>query len=263
MASDADSLDWPALREEAISLIRAAEEGDVLLRLVGSVGIRLHLPAIEEMLDGLRPPPKDLDFVCRRADRSALRTLLQEHGYENDRNMMVAMEGRRYLFSHGETGLKLDIFVDRLDFCHRIELSGRLGVHPLTIPSEELLLHKLQIVDLTAGDYIDLGVLLANLVPDGKAAESSFSTARLLAPLANDWGFWRTVTGNLDSVRKHAEAGGYAMLGAEAACLVAGRAAGLRDAAEILTKGLRWRVRAKLGERMPWWQDVDDREGTY
>tara|TARA_B100000614_G_scaffold233264_1_gene228424 strand:- start:249 stop:359 length:111 start_codon:yes stop_codon:yes gene_type:complete len=34
-------------------------------------------------------------------------------------------------------------------------------------------------------------------------------------------------------------------------------------AAETAPKSMSWKLRAKVGERMQWWQDVDDREGTY
>jgi len=35
--------------------------------------------------------------------------------------------------------------------------------------------------------------------------------------------------------------------------------AAIRDA----PKSVRWRTRARVGERMQWWQDVDDREAVY
>jgi len=255
--------DWPVLRTEAAALVAAADAQDLRLRLIGSVGIRLFDERTEELMDALRPPPKDLDFVCRKRDRYGVRQRLETRGYENDRNMMVAMEGQRYLFVAPETGLKLDIFVDRLDFCHRIDIGRRLDVHPMTIPIEELFLHKLQIVHLTDGDRIDIGVLFAAVSPLDDDDPARFSTEIFLAPLTRDWGFWRTVTGNLDGIAEFARQGGYADFGDDVPETIAERAQTLRDAADAAPKSARWKLRAKVGERMRWWQDVDDREGTY
>tara|TARA_B100000614_G_scaffold233264_1_gene228425 strand:- start:359 stop:1039 length:681 start_codon:yes stop_codon:yes gene_type:complete len=174
--------DWQGARDEALALVAAATERGLLLRLVGSAGIRLHLPEMERLMDGVRPPPKDLDFVCRKQDRNALRAMFEERGYENDRDMMVAMEGHRYLFAHGGTGMKIDVFVGRLDFCHRIELGERLARHPVSIPIEELVLHKLQIVRLTDNDCLDLGVMLATMAPTEEGGPHILSTQELLAP---------------------------------------------------------------------------------
>ncbi|MFZ0485635.1 MAG: hypothetical protein WAL83_01435 [Arenicellales bacterium] len=263
MPASTEAPDWPTVREEALGLVIAAAEQQLMLRLVGSVGIRLHAPHLEHLMERLRPAPKDLDFVCRKQDRSALRTLLEARGYENDRNMLVAMEGQRYLFIHRETGLKLDIFVDQLDFCHRIDLRGCLHRHPVTIPVEQLILHKLQIVELTEGDLIDLGIMLSSFAPGKEGDTGAYSLDRLLAPLAETWGFWRTATGNLDLVRDLAERGSYPVLDEDAQARIAARANALLEAAHAVPKRVPWKLRARLGERMQWWQDVDDREGTY
>jgi hypothetical protein len=264
MSNSSDTGNWPEVRQEALDLVEAATARGLVLRLVGSVGIRLHHPAMERLMDVLRPVPKDLDFVCRKQDRTALKGMLEERGYDNDRNMMVAMEGLRYLFSHPETGLKIDIFVDRLDFCHRVEFSDDLETHPVSIPMEQLLLHKLQIVDLTEGDLLDIGIMLATVPSDEEGGDYTYSTGKLMRPLAEDWGFWRTVVGNLERVRERAASGGYRMIGDEAAqARIADRASALMDAAHDVSKTLKWKMRSKVGERMQWWQEVDDREGTY
>jgi hypothetical protein len=242
LPASTEAPDWLTVREEALGLVIAAAEQQLMLRLVGSVGIRLHAPHLEHLMERLRPAPKDLDFVCRKQDRSALRTLLEARGYENDRNMLVAMEGQRYLFIHRETGLKLDIFVDQLDFCHRIDLRGCLHRHPVTIPVEQLILHKLQIVELTEGDLIDLGIMLSSFAPGKEGDTGAYS---------------------LDLVRDLAERGSYPVLDEHAQARIAARANALLEAAHAVPKRVPWKLRARLGERMQWWQDVDDREGTY
>lgn len=257
---------WPALRAEAVSLIEAARQRGALLRLCGSAAVRLHCAEAEHLLSQFPRAPKDLDFVCLAAHRKPLRVLFDEHGYEVDRDMLVAMEGQRYGYRHRDSGLKLDVFVDRLEFCHTIDLRDRLGRREVTIAVEDLLLHKLQIVELTAGDLMDLGVLLYLHKLTGEAepeASGEIAVETITSPLREEWGFWRTATGNLRKLSAHAAAGGYAEIGETAGERIARRAERLREAVERAPKSLRWKLRAQLGERVQWWQDVDEREGTY
>ncbi|MGH2814155.1 MAG: hypothetical protein ACRDLC_03255, partial [Actinomycetota bacterium] len=161
MSGQAPRPGWAAVHEAAVALVDEAGARGQVLRLVGSTGIRLHCPPAAAALDRLGRPAKDIDVVCRHEDRKGLRRLLEERGWEVDRDLLVAMEGRRFSFRHPPSGLELDVFVDRLEFCHTIELRDRLDARELTVPVEDLLLQKLQIVRQTVTDRMDAAALLA------------------------------------------------------------------------------------------------------
>ena len=57
--------------------------------------------------------------------------------------------------------------------------------------------------------------------------------------------------------------GGEVSLPTERARRVQERAALLLDAIAASRKTLGWRMRARVGERMQWWEDVSEREDTY
>ena len=137
---------WEELQTEAVAIVAAAADRGVTLRVVGSAGIRLHCAAPGPLMDRLGRPAKDIDFVVPQRHRKGMRRLLEDRGYVIDRDLLIAMEGTRYSFAHREHGTEIDVFVERLNFCHTIELAGRLSAHPVTIPIEELLLQKMQIV---------------------------------------------------------------------------------------------------------------------
>jgi hypothetical protein len=170
-------------------------------------------------MDRLGRPAKDIDFVVPQRHRKGMRRLLEDRGYVIDRDLLIAMEGTRYSFAHREHGTEIDVFVERLNFCHTIELAGRLAAHPVTIPIEELLLQKVQIVEMTTTDLIDAGVLLAThdvAAPGGDsatavqppaydrdtAAGEAVDAAHIARLLARDWGFHHTATRNLERVRQ-------------------------------------------------------------
>jgi hypothetical protein len=257
MAGEAPRPGWAAVHSEAVALVGAATARGQVLRLVGSTGIRLHCPPAAAALDRLGRPAKDIDVVCRHEDRKGLRRLLTERGWEVDRDLLVAMEGRRYAFHHPASGLELDVFVDRLEFCHTIELRDRLGARELTVPVEDLLLQKLQIVRQTVTDRMDVAALLAtHPVGAGSAPGEAIDPAYVAGLLARDWGFHHTATANLATLRDGPAGNG-------AAETVRGRVDALLAAIEAAPKSVRWRARARVGERMQWWQDVDEREAVY
>jgi hypothetical protein len=248
---------WEAVQREAVELVAEAGARGMVLRLVGSTGIRLHCAPAAEALDRLGRPAKDIDVVCRREDRTGLRRLLEERGWQVDRDLLVAMEGRRYAFRHPSGGLDLDVFVDRMEFCHTIELRDRLGRREVTVPVEDLLLQKLQIVRPTVTDAMDAGALLATHPVGAVSGGEDIDPGYVAGLLARDWGFHRTATANLQALRSSAEGGN------GSGRLVGDRAGALLAAIDAAPKSVRWRARARLGERLQWWQDVDDREAVY
>src|SRR5262245_18195683 len=128
---------WSQLRAEALALVEGAGERGAVLQLVGSAAARLHCARAESLMAQFPRAPKDPDFVCRARDRNSLRALFTERGYETDRDMLVAMEGKPYGFSNPQAGFKIDLFVDRLEFCHTIDLRDRLEREGTTIGLED------------------------------------------------------------------------------------------------------------------------------
>ena len=249
------------LNVEASRLISDGEEAGIVLRALGSVGVGLHCPpSLAEMTSRDRRP-KDIDLVGRKQDRRGLRAFFDSRGYEADRNMLVAMEGSRYLFRSASRNIDVDVWVDVLDLCHRIDVSGRMGEGP-SLAIEDLLLSKLQIVELTENDIQDLSCLLS--IHDlggphlGKAADDpeTVDVAYLISILGDDWGFWRTVTDNLRRLVSHVHSEGPAGNSRRWAEL-------LLSELEQCPKTIRWRLRARVGERVKWWQDVDIPRDTY
>jgi hypothetical protein len=257
MAGEAPRPGWAAVHSQAVALVAEAATRGQVLRLVGSTGIRLHCPPAAAALDRLGRPAKDIDLVCRHEDRRGLRRLLEDRGWQVDRDLLVAMEGRRYAFHHPGSGLELDVFVDRMEFCHTIELRDRLAGRELTVPVEDLLLQKLQIVRQTVTDRMDAAALLATH-PVGEAGDpgEAIDPAYVAGLLARDWGFHHTATANLAALRDNPAGNGSAET-------VRGRVDALLGAIDAAPKSVRWRARARVGERMQWWQDVDEREAVY
>jgi len=189
---------------------------------------------------------KDLDFATAKKSSGDLQKLLRDMGYEPHLGFN-AMNGReRLLFYDDPNQRQVDVFVSSFRMCHEIPLEQRLGVDSDTVPLAELLLTKLQIIELNEKDVRDaVALLLEHDVTDDDAGVNAEHVASLCA---DDWGLWRTITHNLEGVRQHLSS--YAVDHE----VVSGSLARLQERIEAAPKSRGWRLRAKVGERKRWYE---------
>jgi hypothetical protein len=224
-------------------VIAAAERDDVMLRLLGGVAVRLRSTALPGALER---EYRDLDFVTTRKASGKTQTLLRELGYAPHMAFNTMNSKERLLFFDDDHGRQVDVFVGSFRMCHQIPFEQRIGVNSGTVPLAELLLTKLQIVELNEKDVRDAVALLhEHEVTDDDAGLNGARAAELCA---EDWGLWRTITRNLESVGRHLDA---YEVDRE---LVGARLRELQDRIETAEKSRGWRLRAKVGERKRWYE---------
>ena len=158
-----------------------------------------------------------------------------------------AMNGKeRLLFYDNPNERQVDVFVSSFRMCHEIPLEKRLHVDEDTVPLAELLLTKLQIVELNEKDVRDTVALL--LEHDVTEDDAGVNAAHVAALCADDWGLWRTISHNLETLRDRL--GAYDV-DREA---VANRVSAILERIEAAPKSRSWRMRAKIGERKRWYE---------
>jgi hypothetical protein len=224
------------------------------LRLTGSVAVQMRCPRFGRLARNGREI-RDIDFAGYKRELKAVQQALGLLGYAEDREVAVVSEGSRAIFEHPESRLHLDVFYDRLDFCHVIPLAGRLEADRRTLPLAELVLGKLQIVKINEKDLADLMALLLEH-PLGERDEDAINMARIARLSAEDWGLWRTATFNLEKLGKLVAT--HDALGQAERQHLAAQLGALTQRLESEPKPLAWRMRAKLGERVKWYRDVDE-----
>lgn len=237
-------------REESVRIVSAAEERGMRLRLLG--GLAVH-HRCGDLPPALRRTYNDVDLVVARGDRGAATELLAELGY-CPHERFNAINRERLVFYAGDGGGHVDVFVGTFSMCHRIPLAGRLDVDRWTIPLAELLLTKLQVVELNERDLVDLASLL--LVHQIRQRDDAgIDGCRVGALCAADWGLWRTVVGNLERVRGLL---GRLALGPAAEATIAERLTALEREIEHAPKSLRWRARMRVGDRVRWYDEPEE-----
>ncbi len=251
-----DGAERARFESELQRVVVAGREARVALRVVGSLAFHLHCPRYGYLQAALGRAYTDLDFAALSAQARAVRALLAGLGYTENREAYVMSEGGRAMFDGVTNGLHIDVFFDRLDFCHVIPWSEqRLLADAPTLPLAELLLEKMQIVKLNEKDVIDTVMLLL----EHELGDTDVETVlleRVAGLCCADWGLWRTTTMNLQKVRQLGC--GYPQLAAADRQLLAARVEQLLAHLDSAPKTLGWRVRSKLGDRVKWYKDVDE-----
>jgi hypothetical protein len=192
----------------------------------------------------------DLDFAVRKKGAGPLDTLMRSAGYEPHVTFNAMNARERALYIDEAQGRQVDVFIEAFRMCHEIELGERLALEPRTLPLAELLLTKLQIVELNEKDVRDT-VLLLHGHDVGESDGDTVSAARIAELCASDWGLWRTITANLSGCKERMDA--YALEPGDADT-VAARIDALLERIEAEPKSRGWRRRAKVGDRKPWYE---------
>jgi hypothetical protein len=238
----------------AVKVIGAAEAVGATLRLLGGVAVFQLAPSAS------RPPLArtyhDFDVVVPARQGALAARVFREAGYSEDRHFNALHGAQRMIFA-SPRGFVVDVIVGTFRMCHELELGRDLPGSGLAIHPADLLLTKLQIVQIEEKDLLDAVALLTDLPTDGPPGPSgaagpaaAIDVSRFVAPLAGDWGFYHTVELNLPKVMSFARD----RLGASGAQPVVDSGRRLTDAMQAAPKSMRWKIRSRAGERVTWYE---------
>jgi len=245
--------------EAARRILAEAVSRGITLRLSGGVAYWEQCPEFRQVQAWAGRTLKDIDLAGYFRDKRRVNAMLRELGLREDSRVATIPGVRRSVFRADGEGWHCDVFYDVLEFCHTIDLRERLEIEPLTIPLMELLLQKLQIMELNWKDVIDIQLLLRE--HDVGPGDAGVVNAPLLSEICSeDWGMWRTVTINLSRVKSSALE--RKDLGAADRQVIVSRIEKLSRALDGRPKTLRWKLRALLGERVRWYNQVEELSPT-
>ena len=240
---------------ELKKILKASDDAGILLRVIGSLAFQMHCPQFGYLQAAMGRAYTDIDFAAYKKQVKQIQGLMASLGYTENREVFIASEGDRAIYDNPSSGLHVDVFYDKLDFCHIINWEGRLEVDSPTIPLTELLLEKMQIVKINEKDVIDSIMLLLEH-PLGDVDKETINIERIAMLCSNDWGLWRTTTMNLGKVKQLAYT--YPQLSSEQKSKVESQVDVILTELEKEPKSLAWRLRDRVGDRVKWYKDVDE-----
>ena len=179
---------------EAMTLVQGAADAGHQLKILGGLGVRVLCPDF---------PPRqragqDIDLACPGKNWRKVADHLEQAGCEPDKRFN-SLNGHQQMYFTAASGRPIDVMVDRLSMCHTLDLRPSFGSASPTLNPADLLLSKLQIVELNAKDAHDIFHLLSGVWVGHDGSRPYIDPDRFGSVLSGDWGWWRTVTGSLTS----------------------------------------------------------------
>lgn len=231
---------------EGRRIVEASADLGLVVRVVGGAGIALRCPSAAS--PPLRRSYADVDLIARSRDRNGLENLLEGLGYEPDTAFNALHGARRLFFWDGANDRQLDVFLDDIEMCHKLQMSERLHVDDITLSLADLLLMKLQIFETNEKDMLDIITIFTD--HDLSEDDSGINVSYIEALTSSDWGLWKTVTivtertsGFLTSLTELPQRS-----------VSNARMMSFLQRLEKSKKSRRWKLRDRVGERLQWYE---------
>ena len=261
-----DSSRWAGdMLAEARDIIDRAGRSGVLLRLVGGLAV---LATSRDRAFAARPF-RDIDLVGLRRQSRQIARALTAMGFAENPHVRFATAGQTVQFfrpcrhessdgrlAHDDD--RIDVYLDAFRLDHEISLRHRLDVGDEVLPAADVLLSKLQHTDPGPDDLRDMVAILKDLELADDDLPGTINASYLAALCARDWPLHHDVTRNLERCRIILPSLG---LSADDERRATAAMDGLEAALAGRRKSLRWHLRALAGERLPWSDFVDERDG--
>jgi len=238
-------------------LLSAAREHDATIRVIGSLAFRLACPDFKQLEYSNQRYLTDVDFIAYGKEMDRVQDAFFSLGWSENQSVLRLFGDKRRIFYHPDEPVHSDVFIDKLRFCHEIDFRGRLEIEDTTISMVDLLLEKLQIVEINRKDLVDTMMLLRQHEVSEDGRDPHLIDGAYLASLcSSDWGLWRTATMNLEKASKLA----VDYLEPDDARVVGGRLNVLKRLIEDAPKSVGWRLRSRVGDRVKWYREVEEVE---
>ncbi len=243
--------------DQAMLITKAGQEKGLILRLIGATAFLSHCPKNGHHYQEMNRKFTDVDLVTySKTPIDKLDEMFKSIGYEPIRALGWHSTTRDIYVN--EEKLYVDVFRDVLSYCHPISFIDRLELDFPTIPLVDLLLEKVQIVEINQKDLFDIVmVLLEHELGSGENKEE-IDVDRILDLWTKDWGFYYTGTTNLRKAQDYIEK--MPKLTAAEGDNVRGKIDALIERVETAPKSLAWKLRSKIGTRVRWYEEVEEVE---
>jgi hypothetical protein len=239
--------------KEAERIVVVAEEHGLTLRLLGGLAIAIHCPNAQHR--AIKRTYGDIDLAGFKKEGRQIRDFFEKQlGYKPNEMFNALRSASRLMFFDIPNTRRVDIFLDNFEMCHKIDLRDSLKNEKMTITLADLLATKLQIVQTNEKDFKDIIAILIDHEL-GNSDADAINVGRLAKLCGDDWGMYKTFTTVLDKTSTMLDSFD---LDASTRDNVKQKIVKLKTIIEDQPKSMNWKMRARVGEKVPWYKLPED-----
>jgi len=231
---------------EARRILEAADEAGITIRLLG--GVAIGISCKESSQPEFSRVYGDIDFIGLGDDGKKIRQLFETLGYAPNKTFNGLHGRERLVYYDLEHNRQVDVFLNVFRMCHTFDLRNRLHISPLALSPADLLLTKLQAIEINEKDFKDTACLLKSKNLARKDDADSINVEYISEKCARDWGVYKTITTNLKELIHYVEK----QLKIYQDELVMKTNEIIKDIEEK-PKTTAWKMRERIGERRRWY----------
>lgn len=245
----------PDAAEEAERIVRTAEKHGVTLRLIGGLAIRFHCHGPHST--HLREY-HDIDVFGLGRERDGLFSVFEQLGYSPNKMFNALYGATRLQFLSSRDQKDVDVYLDKFIMEHTLDFRQRLRLDDLTIPITDLALTKLQNEELEEKDAKDIVAILEDHCLGHGDDRETINLDYIADLCSQDWGLYKTIMESIEKIGEFIEKDSAGVAGSDA---LTHKLETIRSSLVSRKKGLRWRARRLIGERVKWYEQVEAGEG--
>jgi hypothetical protein len=236
--------------EESIRIIARAREKGVVLRLIGGLAIRQHCgePAFCDREYG------DIDVVGLSHQANSIMETIGEFGYHETNLYTMISGGNHLLFEKPDSEDHIDVFLDKLQMEHDINLRDRLDIEENTISVSDLLISKLIIKNLNEKDYRDIITLVKDLPLGHEDTPKTINIDYIAELCSQNWGLSQDVLAAIDACMGFLKTYSFDEPTLQE---LEKRFAEIRETIGNHPKSIKWILRSYFGKRFAWRNEVE------
>lgn len=232
-----------------------ADKSKMPLPVMSALAVWLSCPAARAFLTA--PPKKQLDFAAHAAQRESVCRVFERAGYRTSQSAEEFFASPRLFFANFARGVSAEIYLDKFAQYHQLDLAPFLAQGNTVLPETALVLLRLQLVEMTETALRELSALLFTHATSAQPAAGKIDLAFIARLAGDDWGWYRTLTLNLQRVMAFA----VKTITSDDQVIIVERAEQIRQALERAPKSWRWQARARVGDNVRWY-DVPPAPGA-
>jgi hypothetical protein len=247
-----------AYLDEARLLTKEGDKLGVILRVMGPIALHFYFPNYVDLYRKMERLGDrvftDIDYASYGKCRGKIVPFFEKQNYTLEKRAAMLSGNTRHIY-FGDRIPMIDVFFDQLSYNHPIDYRGRLEIHPYCVSLTDLLLQKLQIVQINDKDLKD-GMLLLLAAEVGDTDKDMINAKYVAKLMSDDWGFYYTSTQNLEKIKSASI--DVPVLTDQHRLAIAQNADRIIQAIENAPKSGKWKGRAKVGTKKTWYNEVSD-----